>query len=479
LIVHPVLINDQIKFPLFKSQTNHNLQSANKLISIHTENEAIDFRRLRLISRMFSRQNDGGLWLSSVNPIFGFVLIHAESVGAIWVDKNFNRDIWLVVWSVIRKYTSVWLNFRSHGSGKARWSPHKSSTMTALNSSDPDFDFYVSIINDEAYWLSLAVAGFILALVIITANSALLFTTYKDPRKSLRSAPCLLIANLSASDLLLGLFNVFLVAVRDVYRYKQVHMPSAGVFRAIMYTVFTTTLFVSSNSIIAMSITCYVAINKPMDYKNIITRRRIKIYIAVLWVISIASCILPVMSVSEKTYTMIYLHTHASLPAILLTVIYVKVFRALARRTRELQACDYNSIASNALQRERNMAFVIIIILSLYYISYVPQYITLHLLYFCQSCEESLTFHKIDVALSRFLYINSAINPFVYAWRVPKYRQAFTDCWKLCRCRPIVSRRHGSFSLSSQRQVSRERRGTFLESRSRTQSEPSDLTSVL
>ena len=351
--------------------------------------------------------------------------------------------------------------------------------MTALNSSDPNFDFYLSIIDDKAYWLSLAVAGFILALVIVTANFALLFTTYKDPRKSLRSAPCLLIANLSASDLLLGFFNVFLVAVRDVYRYKQVHMPSAGVFRAIMYTVFTTTLFVSSNSIIAMSITCYVAINKPMDYKNIITKRRIKIYIAVLWVISIATCILPVTSVSEKTYTMIYLHTHASLPAILLTVIYVKVFRALARRTRELQASDYNSIANNALQRERNMAFVIIIILSLYYISYVPQYITLHLLYFCKSCEESLSFHKIDVALSRFLYINSAINPFVYAWRVPKYRQAFTDCWKMCRCKLIVSRHHGSFSLSSQKQVSRERHGTFLESRSRTQSEPSDLTSVL
>ena len=353
------------------------------------------------------------------------------------------------------------------------------TTMAAPNASDPNYDFYLSIIDSKPYWLSLAVVGFILASVIVIANSVLLFTTYKDPRKSLRSPSSLLIANLSASDLLLGLFNVFLVAVRDVYRYKQVHMPSVGIFKAIMYTVLTTTLFVSSNSIIVMSITCYVAINTPMEYKAIITKRRIKIYIAVLWVISIFTCVLPVTNVSEKTYTMIYLHTHASLPAILLTVIYVKVYRALTRRTRELQLGGYNSIATNALERERNMAIAIVIILALFYVTYIPQYITLHLLYFCKSCQESLTFHKIDVALSRFLFINSAINPFVYAWRVPKYRQAFVDCWKICRGKlRVPSRSRGSYSLGSNQDRVRARHGIFLQSRDRAQSEPSELTSV-
>ena len=305
--------------------------------------------------------------------------------------------------------------------------------MITHNSSDPNYDFYLSLIDDPVFWLSLAVAGFILATVIIIANSFLLFTTYKDPQKSLRSPACLLIANLSASDLLLGLFNVFLVALRDVYRYKQEHMPSVGIFKAIMYTVLTTTLFVSSNSIIAMSTTCYVAISKPMEFKTIITKKRIKIYIAILWVISILTCILPATSIPEKTYTMIYLHTHASLPAILLTVIYVKVFRALARRTRELQLNGSNYFVNSAyvLERERKMTITIIIILTMFYITYMPQYITLHLLHFCTSCQQSLIFHKIDVVFSRFLFINSAINPFIYAWRVPKYRLAFIDCWKM------------------------------------------------
>ncbi|XP_020626961.1 adrenocorticotropic hormone receptor-like [Orbicella faveolata] len=340
--------------------------------------------------------------------------------------------------------------------------------MIPANVTDPKYDFYLMIIDDKAYWLSLAVVGFILATVIIVGNSILLFTTYKDPRRSLRTPPSFLITNLSASDLLLGLFNVFLVALRDVYRSRLEHMPYVFVFKTIMYTVLSTTLSVSSYSIIAMSLTCYVAINKPMDYKSIVTKRRIKIFIAVLWMVSLATCVLPITNISEKTYTLIYLHTHASLPVILLTVIYANVFRALARRTRELQLGGCDSISSISLRKNRNMAVTIIIILSLFYFSYIPQYITLHLLYFCKPCQHSLTFHKIDVALSRFLFINSAVNPFVYAWRLPKYRKRFNDCWQFIRgklripCKGLLNPRTQSSQTKSawvcQRRLWRNRR---------------------
>ena len=295
--------------------------------------------------------------------------------------------------------------------------------------SKPNDDFYLTLIDDKAFWRSLALIGFILAIVIIVGNATLLYVTFKDPRKSLRlSPPVLLITNLSASDFLLGLLNVFLVALRDAYRSSLVHMPFVEAFKTVMYTVLSATLFVSSYSIIALSITCYVAISRPVEYKSIITRRRLKIYIAVMWLISIAMSGFPATSIPESTYTLIYLHTHASLPTIFLSMIYVKILRALAGQTRKLQHDRYDSIASHALVRERRMLIASIIVLVLFYITYIPQYVTLHLLYLCKACQQSITFHKIDVALSRFLYINSAINPFIYAWRIPKYRRAFYDC---------------------------------------------------
>ena len=339
--------------------------------------------------------------------------------------------------------------------------------MVTEDTSDPNHDFYLTIIDDSSFWLALAVIGFILAFVIVVGNAFLLFTIYKDPGKSLRTPPGLLIANLSASDLLQGLVSVSFVALRDVYRYEQVHMPHVMVLKAVIYTALTTTLFVSSYSIIAVSLTCYVAINNPMEYKSTITKRRVKIFIAVLWVISLTTCVFPVTNISEKTYTLIYLHTHASLPAILLTVIYVNVFRALARRSRELQNNGINMIVNSkhVLERERKMTFTIIIILALFYVSYMPQYITLHLLHLCESCQQSITFHKIDVILSRFLFLSSAINPVIYAWRVPKYRLAFIECLKMfgkkvkCSWKEDGSGLHGRLKRE---QTVRESRVNFL-----------------
>ena len=358
--------------------------------------------------------------------------------------------------------------------------------MVTENISDPNYDFYVTIIDDSAFWLALAVIGFILALVIVVGNAFLLFTIYKDPRKCLRTPPCLLIANLSASDLLQGLISVSFVALRDGYRFEQVHMPNVMVFKAVIYTVLTTTLFVSSYSIIAMSLTCYVAINSPMDYKTMITKKRVKIFIAILWMISLTTCVLPVTNISERTYTLIYLHTHASLPAILLTVIYVNVFRALARRSRELQNNGISMIvdSKHVLERERKMTFTIIIILVLFYVSYMPQYITLHLLHLCESCTQSITFHKIDVILSRFLFLSSAINPFIYAWRVPKYRLAFIECLKMFRKKVKQSHTGGGSTLLGhlkREQTIRESRVNFLlnsDKSRRNDHGPSDSTSV-
>ncbi|KAJ7385575.1 hypothetical protein OS493_015158 [Desmophyllum pertusum] len=88
-------------------------------------------------------------------------------------------------------------------------------------------------------------------------------------------------------------------------------MPSVVVFKAIIYTVVGTTVFVSSYSIIAMSITCYIAIDKPMEYKSIITNETSQdFYCCLMGDIISDMRFLPLTNISEKTYTLIYLHTH-------------------------------------------------------------------------------------------------------------------------------------------------------------------------
>ena len=303
-------------------------------------------------------------------------------------------------------------------------------------STKEDLDFYAEIINVPGFWLSLAVVGFTLSVVIAVSNAVLLFTIYKDPRRSFRTPPSFLIVNLSASEFLQGLAAVFPVAVRDVYRYQGLSLPYAKVFKAVIYTVVCTTLFVSSATIIVMSLTCYISINKPIVYKSRISIRKIKIAIALVWIIALLMSFLPLTNLPEKTYMLIYLHTHATVPIILLTITHLNVFRVLARRTQEARESFRGSRGekiNHTVARQRNMVITVITILVLFYITYIPQYITLHLLYFCKACNESVTFYTIDVALSRFLFISSAVDPFIYAWRFPKYRLAMRDCFKIIK----------------------------------------------
>lgn len=72
------------------------------------------------------------------------------------------------------------------------------------NSTEDDNDFYADIIDAPEFWSGLAIAGMILSVMITLSNAVLLFTIYKDPRRSFRTPPSFLIANLSAAEFLQG-----------------------------------------------------------------------------------------------------------------------------------------------------------------------------------------------------------------------------------------------------------------------------------
>lgn len=283
------------------------------------------------------------------------------------------------------------------------------------------------IVKDCTFFLSLAVVGFALAAVTTLGNSALLLTIFRDTRRLLQTPPSLLIANLCVSDLVVGLISGNLVAVKDVYRFQ--HLPVPHELDPIIRLVLGLSLFVSSATIIALSYDRYVAVMHPLKYRSTITRTRVKICIALIWGVALTLCFLPLTSVPEDIFKIVYAHTHASLPAILLTVMYFKVFRALGERKRELRGAGITSTmrSKKVLDRERKMVVTILLVLALFYVTVLPEFIALHIMHFCKPRKQSLTFQKLEIVFSRFLFLNSALNPFVYSWRVPKYRQAFTS----------------------------------------------------
>ena len=294
------------------------------------------------------------------------------------------------------------------------------------------------MLSDSTFFLCLTVAGFTLALVITVSSSVLLVTIFRESRNLLEKPPSLLITNLCVSDLVVGLMAGNLGAIKALYRYQQWLVPDK--LDVVIRVVLGLTLFVRSGTIVALSYDHYIAVTHPFQYRLTITKPRYKIFIALMWVFSSVLCLLQLASIPEKIISITYAHTHASAPMILLTVIYFRLFRALIKRKRELRAVGIKNKA--VWDRQRKMVATILIVLNMFYGTVFPAFISLHLRYFCKSCEQSLTFKKLEIIFFWFLFLTSAVNPFVYAWREPKYRRGLKTCLarKRTTVRPIPVR---------------------------------------
>ena len=280
------------------------------------------------------------------------------------------------------------------------------------------------MLSDSTFFLCLTVAGFTLALVITVSSSVLLVTIFRESRNLLEKPPSLLITNLCVSDLVVGLIAGNLGAVQALYRYRQWLVPDE--LDVVVRVVLGLTLFIRSGTIVALSYDRYIAVAHPFQYRLTITKQRYKIFIALMWVFSSVLCLLQLASIPEKIISVTYAHTHASVPMILLTVTYFRLFRALIKRKRELRAVGIMNKA--VWDQQGEMVTTILIVLTMFYGTVFPAFISLHLRYFCKSCEQSLTFKKLEIIFFWFLLLTSAVNPFVYAWRVPKYRRGLKTC---------------------------------------------------
>ena len=280
--------------------------------------------------------------------------------------------------------------------------------------------------------LALAVVELLLAAITVLGNTLLLLTIYRNPRHALRTPPTYLIVNLGVADLLVGLVLDNLIAARDVYRYNGKPFPKA--VDDFINIGLALTLFVSIYTILVMSVDRFVAVSSPLKYKSRVTLKVVKRWLAVIWASGLLMCLLPLTGIPFKTFTLIYTHTHSSLPMVVLTVLYVKIFRALKQRRREMEQLrlisEFTVKKSHALQNDWKMVYTILIILVLFYVCFLPEGVSLNVLLLGEPCKQSITFRHVEIVLSRLVLLNSALNPFVYAWRVKKYRRALFDCLK-------------------------------------------------
>lgn len=312
-----------------------------------------------------------------------------------------------------------------------------------------------------AFLLVIISTDFIFGFIVTTGNAALFITIFRDPCRCLRSSSVLFIANLSVADFLMGAVS-YLRGVELIYQYHGV--PEVPILNITQYFVGAVAILAAVSTLMAMSYERYVAVMTPFQYPQKMTANKTKIAITVIWTNALVLCVLPVSNVKRENFLLAYCYSHFVLPSFVLTAVYVKIYKQIASQREELRQVRASLTAANRrhqLEKERRMVIAFVLILFVFYCSFVPYFIYVHILFFCP-CRSSAAFQVYRLIANEFLSVSSVVDPFMYAWRIPKFNRSLRLCFQQLKGQNAVGVWNGTTSILHQDYLTgqKEHRGT-------------------
>ena len=283
-----------------------------------------------------------------------------------------------------------------------------------------------------------AILALLLILPISTSNGFLLLVLYRDPLKCMRKPVHVFIASLAISDFMTGILSGTSIAVRELACYGgDIRHPGAiGDFAGISYffTVSSATLLIS-----ALSIERFLAVAFPFFHRVRVTSKKAMICSAVIFTHAFVFAMLQLADLPDDVYHNMDLNLHIVFPLVTVTVAYTAIYLAL-RQLRKLGISREHrnsrggllSFQSNANVRNRQLATEMRLVWTEFFsilvcmvVALMPYYVVLTLELQCEKCKHQQWFIILRRLSVPFLFINSAVNAALYAWRIPYYRKSF------------------------------------------------------
>ena len=304
---------------------------------------------------------------------------------------------------------------------------------------------YWNITSEEALvqvWLNIDNADTIFTTVTVLATITFPITTFgnflivlsiwMDPPRKLRSSPSnLIIFSMAVADLLVGLVASPLHAF---WAWALLHKYTNASLRFLIF--FGTLINVSVGHILLLSIDRFFAVVTPLQYRAKVTSKRVCIVSSTCWIYFLLFGF--VFSLLRKHYALMRILCNVQIFCILICIVVINVFtmyrfRKYSHSTEVLDDRHAGVPRQMILQRERTVSKAIAIVIYAFLLCFIPWLIVQMIMYICFTCNFSLLMlgHFIAAAV---MYANSAINPFLYAWRLPKYKETFKHILKKRTC---------------------------------------------
>ena len=264
------------------------------------------------------------------------------------------------------------------------------------------------------YFITIAkcVVNLPLAFVAVTENAFVLYGVWKTP--SLRSPSNLLLCGLASTDLSIGLIAqpVFITEVLVGLYSRSENLTLA--FTKAHQMIGRSLCGVSLLMIAGISIDRFIAIVKPLHYPSTVTSIRVTRFVVGSWALSVLASSTEFWS-PRVSYAISSFHIVTCLSSSITchATMYKIMLRHRLQIHTNVQAID-DSNTRTAMPRLRRSAFNTFVVFIVLMICYFP-YLAAYMVRFTGKAGDVKLWIQLSVTV---VFLNSALNPFLYCWRI-------------------------------------------------------------
>ena len=276
-----------------------------------------------------------------------------------------------------------------------------------------------------------SVLSIVMAPIIVLGNLLVLLAVWKDPLKKLRSSPSnFILVSMALADLSVGLVVCPITAYWGWVIFDKNTSPFG---LSVIFAINVFSVNVSFGHIFLLTVDRLFAVVTPLEYRFKITNKRVLVACCVCWMYFVAfGCSFLMLRDYFAIMVTIY---NVQLLSILLSILimYAVIMFHFHRYSKTIEKEQRHSIDSRLmiLKRERNLFKAIAIVICAFLICYMPWFIVQLLIYLCKPCHPHLALLMIFFGFSGTLTCaNSFLNPILYSWRLPKFRETFKYFWR-------------------------------------------------
>ena len=282
--------------------------------------------------------------------------------------------------------------------------------------------------NDLTSFRVILAPSALLILAILSGNS-LVIASYKINRR-LRTRTNAFLVSLAISDFLVGSISlpmwIYMIMMEwNVSATFMAVFKSFDVFAALASIFHLTTI----------SVERYIAVSRPFYYKRMSSFFH-RALIAAAWSTAVFLALLSSFTAleiawSSRMYSMVVFICGFALPTAVTACMYVGIFSVakslLQRNPSNIANRQSGGSLKQYYQRERKVAITVALITCLFIAAWVPFFAVSVTAAFCLNCLPSSpgSLFGLIVIVKSVHYMNSAVNPLVYARRDQEMRRTF------------------------------------------------------